>query len=116
MEGKYSTNIINYTEMSYRGYSYKYPNKETKDKEIAERETYYLLNVEPLKVKIKELRTMISDIDEKLCVAIFGYGKEHRRLLHNLEVAKKEFQESLKHIEELKEEIERLEKEIEEKA
>jgi archaellum component FlaC len=117
MEGKYAIEMItDGAEMGYRGYYFKYPSKETKAKEEKERENYYIANIQPLKDRTQELRTKISEIDEQICFAIFGYSKEHRRLLHNLEIAKKEFQECLEHLEELKEEIENLQKEIEKNA
>ena len=111
MEGKYSLGTIPdpYAGQGFRGYDYKYPSQEVKAKEWAEREAYYTEHISPLKEQIHELNTKIWELEEALCVALWGFGQKHYRIKRNLENAEKELAEQIAYIEELRKQLEKLE-------
>lgn len=77
MKGKYAIKEHSlYLGMGDWSVSYDYPNEETKERERAERETYYAEKVAPLNDKVKKLRKEEYAILEKICILLHGYGTE----------------------------------------
>lgn len=111
MEGQYSlgTESDPYAGQGFRGYNYKYPSQEAKAKEDTERHTYYVKYVEPLKEQIATLNKRIGELDEALCVALWGFGREYFGIYHNLTVAKKELAKQIAYVKKLQKELKELE-------
>lgn len=112
MEGKYSLGTIPdpYAGQGSRGYSYQYPSQEIKAQENTEREVYYRQYIAPLKEQIKELRIKASALDENLCIALWGFGREYYNIKCNLAKAEKELAEQIEYVEQLKKQLKNFEK------
>lgn len=112
MEGKYSIGTISdpYAGQGSRGYSYQYPSQEVKAQENTEREVYYKQYIAPLKEQIKELRIKASALDENLCIALWGFGREYYNIKCNLAKAEKELAEQIEHVEYLKKQLKNFSK------
>lgn len=112
MEGKYSLGTIPdpYAGQGFRGYSYQYPSQEIKAQENTEREAYYRQYIVPLKEQIKELRLKTSALDENLCIALWGFGREYYDIKCDLAKAEKELAEQIEYVEYLKKQLKKFEK------
>jgi hypothetical protein len=112
MEGMYSLGTVAdpYAGQGFRGYDYKYPSQEIKAREQAERDAYYAANVKPLRQKIDELKKQAWALEEPLCIAIWGFGREEYNLRDRLERAEKELAEQIAYVERLKKELEEFKK------
>jgi len=112
MEGMYSIGTVAdpLAGQGFRGYNYKYPNQETQIKEQAEREAYYAANVMPLQQKIDELSKQAWALDEPMCVAVCGYGKEEHSLRTRLAEAEEELAQQIAYVEKLRKELEDFKK------
>ena len=111
MEGQYSLGTVSdpYAGQGFRGYNYEYPNQETKAKEDAERHAYYAKYIEPLREQIATLNKQFGELDEALCVALWGFGREYFSIYHNLTVAKKELAKQVAYVKKLQKELKELE-------
>ena len=111
MEGQYSLGTVSdpYAGQGFRGYNYKYSSQEIKAKEDAERHAYYVKYIEPLRKQIVALNKRIGELDETLCVTLWGFGKEHFNIYHNLTVAKKELAKQIAYVKKLQKELKELE-------
>ena len=112
MEGKYSLRTISdpYASQGSRRYSYQYPSQEIKAQENTEREVYYRQYIKPLKKQIDELRLKISALDENLCIALWGFGREYYDIKCNLAKAEAELAEQIEYVEQLKKQLKNFEK------
>lgn len=110
MEGKYSTKMIPdfYVGHGSRGYDYEYVNLEMKAKEQAEREAYYEEYIAPLSTQIKEYQNKIFALDEAICIALWGYGREEFYLRDELAEAEKKLTHQIAHIEQLRNKLTKL--------
>jgi hypothetical protein len=112
MEGKYSIGTVSDSwgaGQGSRGYDYKYPSKEIKAKEQAERDAYYAEHIAPLTERISELQKRAWALEEPLCIAVWGFGQERYRIMHNLEEAEKELAHQIAYVEKLRKQLEELE-------
>lgn len=111
MEGQYSLDTVSdpYAGQGFRGYNYKYPSQEMKAKEDAERHAYYVKHIEPLREQVAALDKRIGELDEALCVALWGFGREYFGIYRNLTVAKKELAKQIAYVEKLQKELKELE-------
>lgn len=111
MEGKYALGTVAdpYAGQGFRGYDYKYLSPEIKEKECAERQAYYAEHIAPLNEQINALNEKAQALEEALCVALWGFGLNHYRIKHNLELAEKELAEKMAYVEALRKELAELE-------
>jgi hypothetical protein len=112
MEGMYSLGTVAdpWAGQGMRGYDYKYPSQEIKARECAERQAYYAAHIAPLRQKIDELKKQAWALDEPLCIAIWGFGREEYNLRDKLERAEKELAQQIAYVERLKKELAEIEK------
>ena len=80
-----------------------------KAKEDAERHAYYVKHIEPLREQVAALDKRIGELDEALCVALWGFGREYFGIYRNLTVAKKELAKQIAYVEKLQKELKELE-------
>ena len=116
MEGMYGKKIYPWWAQGQglRGYDYEYPSEELKLKEKAEMEEFYNQNVQPLDDKIDELHKVKKEQEEKLCVALWGFGTELYFAKKYLASAEKHLAKMLAEVESQKRYIEKCKKEVEE--
>lgn len=107
MEGMYSLGTVPdpWAGQGMRGYNYKYPSQEVKAKENAERQAYYTTHIEPLNCKIDELHKQAFALEEPLCIAVWGFGREEYNLRNELARTEKELAELTAYVEELRKEL-----------
>ena len=112
MEGMYALGTVAdpYAGQGFRGYDYKYLSDEIRAKELAERQAYYVANVEPLTEKASELLKQYYATEEKLCIALWGFGKELYHCKQSLKQAEKELAKQMATVEYWKNKIAELEK------
>lgn len=111
MEGKYSTEVISDHVWSERGYYYQYPNEETKEKEEMERNIFHNENIAPLEKRIKELYKKVDELNECICIELWGFNSELYSLYEELINAKEELERQKAYVEKLQKNfIERVDK------
>ena len=112
MEGKYAIGTVAdpYAGQGMRGYDYKYPSDEMRAKEVAERQAYYAEHIRPLTEKSSELLRQYDAVEEKLCIALWGFGRELYHSKQSLKRAEKELAEQMATVEYWKNKIAELEK------
>ena len=116
MEGKYGKKIFPWWAQGngLRGYDYEYPSEEIHLKEKAEMEEFYNQHIKPLTDKINELCEVEKEQEEKLCVALWGFGTELYFAKRSLASAEKHLAKMLAEVESQKRYIEKCKKEVEE--
>lgn len=90
-------------------YSYIYPSKEARLKEIEEMEEFEETYCTPLQEKIDELWAKVWELHEELCVALWGYGQKRYRLEVSLKEAEKELEEATARVNGLRKELAEME-------
>jgi hypothetical protein len=114
LEGKYSngTKTDPWAGQGFRGWFYTYETPELRLKEEKEREEFYNEKIKPLSDRIDRLFDEVEEINEQLCIALWGYGRDKYYKMDNIERAKRRIENYEKEIEKEKEYIEKLLQEI----
>jgi hypothetical protein len=103
IEGKYSigTKPDEWAGQGCRGFFYEYNSPADRRREIDEEEKYYDTYIKPLKEKVSSLTEECIELDEALCVALWGFGSRKYYLIQQ----KAEFEKEIKRYQALIEEI-----------
>lgn len=104
MEGKYSKGTVSdpYAGMGMRGYDYVYADG-MKQKEKEERDKFYQENVETLKSKLKTLEEQEEEIENQLCLELWGYSLDtynNKEFIGRLEKDKQRLEEQIRYLDE----------------
>ena len=117
IEGKYSTGkTYSAPQQGCRGYDYEYANPEDKQKEIEEMNKYRNEVLIPLREKIAELKQESYNLDNQLCIALWGFDEDTYNLKRSIERKRKYIKELYEEIEEEKKKLEKMEKKFAERG
>lgn len=108
IEGKYSMGTVRdgFSGQGVYDFYYTYANKEDKEKEQAEMQAFYQLNILPIKTKIEELSSLYYELNEKLCIALWGFGTKKYESYNQLKRAEAELQKQIQYVDKLKKQLE----------
>lgn len=111
MEGKYA-NGTEYDVMAgqgLRGYVYRYACPELKVREEAERQNYYIAHIAPLEEQMEALRKQACELDEPMCIALWGFGQQRYCIYRNLQRAEAELKTAQERVNALRMKMQELE-------
>jgi hypothetical protein len=114
IEGKYANGKQDdpYTDGHFRSWFYTYAEESDKQKEREEQELYYKNIIDPLKAKLCFLTKEREELENKLCIALWGYGKEIYAKYQQLKADRKKLASLLEQVAFLEERISITEKEL----
>lgn len=104
MEGKYA-NGTEYDVMAgqgLRGYVYRYACPELRAQEEAERQNYYIAYIAPLDEQMEALRKQAWELDEPICIALWGFGQQRYCIYRNLQRAEAELKTAQERVDALR--------------
>lgn len=106
-EGKYAKGKMKcpYTDFHFRDWEYWYANEEDRQREQAEEKAYYENTVLPLKNKLAEIKKQYAELQDKLCIDLWGYDVATYERKRQREADIKELNELLERVEYLKKKI-----------
>jgi uncharacterized protein YaaN involved in tellurite resistance len=104
MEGKYA-NGTEYDVMAgqgLRGYVYRYACPELRAQEEAERQNYYIAHIAPLDEQMEALREQAWELEEPICLALWGFGQQRYCIYRNLQRAEAELKAAQERVDALR--------------
>jgi uncharacterized protein YaaN involved in tellurite resistance len=104
MEGKYAigTECDVMAGQGFRGYVYKYACPELRAREESERQNYYITHITPLDEQMKALRKQAWELEEPICIALWGFGQQHYHIYRKLQEAEAELKAAQERVDALR--------------
>lgn len=114
IEGKYANGKQDdpYADGHFRPWFYTYAKESDKQREREEQEVYYKNTIDPLKAKLRFLIKEREELENKLCIALWGYDKKIYAKYQSLKADRKELASLLEQVAFLEERISITEKEL----
>lgn len=111
MAGKYaiSTECDVMAGQGLCGYVYKYACPEQKTQEEVERQNYYITHIAPLDEEMEALRKQAWELDEPICIALWGFGQQYYDIYRNLQKAEAELKAVQERVDALRMKMQELE-------
>lgn len=112
--GKYAIGTVNnpYCGVGQCGWFYQYASPEDERREQEEQDKFNEEVIKPLYEKLRALDKEGDDLEEQLCIALWGYGLNEYYLRRRIIAEEKELAEQIRKIEEKKAEIEAMKAEL----
>lgn len=113
-EGKYAIGKIDnpFYGMGQRSWVYQYASPEDEQRERIEAAQFRREKIEPLCEQIDDLRHQIKELEEQLCIALWGYGTEAFSLVNAIGSLEKDIAKKMRDIKRLNALIEEHKKEL----